>query len=81
MEKTMNKKNLELIEIVKNIMEANGTEGEIDKMIDYVEKNVPHPEITDLIFWNERDLTAEEIVEEALNYKPLILPVYTENKK
>lgn len=64
----------ELIELVKQICEAEGTEEEIDSMIDLLEQNVPHPEVSDLIFWSNEELTAEEIVDRALNYKPIILP-------
>ncbi|SHL02940.1 Colicin immunity protein / pyocin immunity protein [Anaerocolumna jejuensis DSM 15929] len=62
----------ELIELVKKIMDCDGTEEEIDNMILELEENVPHPEISDLIFWGE-DKTAEQIVDIALNYKPIIL--------
>lgn len=62
----------ELIELVKKIMDCDGTEEEIDNMILELEENVPHPEISDLIFWGE-DKTAEQIVDIALNYKPIML--------
>lgn len=62
----------ELIELVKKIMDCDGTEEEIDNMILELEENVPHPEISDLIFWGE-DITAEQIVDIALNYKPIML--------
>lgn len=71
------KKNLskiQLIRLVQKIMKADGSEQEIDEMIGILEKNVPHPAISDLIFYPEKDnVTAEEIIEEALNYKPIIL--------
>lgn len=62
----------ELIELVKKIMDCDGTEEEIDNMILELEENVPHPEISDLIFGGE-DKTAEQIVDIALNYKPIML--------
>lgn len=65
---------MELVELVENIIRAEGTEEEIDEMINLLEKNVPHPEVSDLIFWNEKELTPVEIVEEALNYIAIILP-------
>ncbi|WP_283809039.1 hypothetical protein [Tumebacillus amylolyticus] len=43
-------------------------------MIELLERNVLHPEVSDLIFWDKRELKAEEIVDEALAYKPIILP-------
>jgi len=64
----------ELIILVEKIINCEGTEEEIDQMIEIVEKNVPHPEVSDLIFWDEEDLSPEQIVDKALNYKPIILP-------
>lgn len=69
---TLNKE--ELIKIVDKIMNVEGSEEELDNLIDVLEKNVPHPNVSDLIFWNEEELSAAEIVEEALKYKPNILP-------
>ncbi|WP_291581483.1 bacteriocin immunity protein [Clostridium sp. UBA6640] len=63
----------ELISLVSKIVECEGTEEEIDEMIEVVERNVPHPEVSDLIYWNEKDLTPEQIVDIALAYKPIQL--------
>lgn len=68
----------ELIELVEKIMSAEGTEEEIDSMIETFKKNVPHPYASDLIFWSQNyglgmDPTAEAIVTKALDYKPLRL--------
>ena len=62
----------DLIMLVEKIMKCDGTEEEIDGMIELLEKNVPDPEVSDLIFWGE-ERTPQEIVEIALNYKPIIL--------
>lgn len=62
----------ELIELTEKIMNCCGSEKEIDDMIMILEKNVPHPEVSDLIFWGNNK-TADEIVDIALNYKPIIL--------
>jgi hypothetical protein len=66
----------ELIELVRKIQASEGTEKEIDEMIDIVEKNVPAPGITDYIFYE--DLPAEEVVEKALNYKVIRLNASSE---
>jgi len=63
----------DLIELVRRIMNVEGTEDEIDDMIDTLKSCVPHPEVSDLIYWNKNDLTPEQIVEQALNYKPIQL--------
>jgi len=63
---------LDLIKLVKEIVEINGkTEKEIDTLIEILKLNVPHPEVTDLIYFDE--LTPEEIVEKALSYKTINL--------
>lgn len=63
----------ELIKLVNKIVECEGSEEEIDEMIEVVKRNVLHPEISDLIFWNEEELTPEQIVDKALEYKPIQL--------
>lgn len=60
-----------LIELVKKIQLAEGTEEEQDKNLELLEKNVLDPEISDYIFYTS--LTAEQIVDKALAYKPLQL--------
>lgn len=63
----------ELIELVRKIIEVEGTEEEIDTYVDKVSKAVPHPEWMGLIYYDDRDLTPEQVVEEALAYKPIRL--------
>ncbi|GKU78142.1 bacteriocin immunity protein [Paenibacillus sp. L3-i20] len=59
----------DLVELVSKIMNVEGSEEEIAEMIDILKRNVPHPELSDLIFWNSKDLTPKEVVDEALSYK------------
>ncbi|MFP3387637.1 bacteriocin immunity protein [Brevibacillus sp. SIMBA_040] len=63
----------DLIELVGKIMNVEGSEEEFDRMIEILKQSVPHPEVSDLIFWNENDLTPEQVVEQALSYKPIQL--------
>lgn len=63
----------ELVQVVRKIAESESTEAEIDQWIDVLEQNVPHPEVSDLIFYPEEEMTHEEIVEKALSYKPIQL--------
>lgn len=63
----------EVIDLVTNIIECNGTEEEIDEMIEILKSNVLDPEVINLIFWNDEDLTSEQIVDRALSYKPILL--------
>jgi hypothetical protein len=61
----------ELIDLVKEIMAAEGTEEEIDQKLSLLRKNVPHPRVSNLIYHD--DLSAEEVVDKALAYKPIQL--------
>lgn len=61
----------ELIKLVEEIMMWEGTEEELTKKLDIFKKNVPHPNPINLIYWD--DLTAEEVVDKALSYKPIQL--------
>lgn len=61
----------ELIELVSKIMNCEGSESEIDKMIEVLKENVMNPEVINLIY--SEDNTPEEVVDKALSYKPIIL--------
>lgn len=62
----------ELVVLVIRIMKADGSDEEIDLMIDRLVASVPHPRVTDLIFYpNDPNVSAEAIVDEALGYQPL----------
>jgi hypothetical protein len=63
----------ELVRLVTKIMTTEGTEAEIDESVEAVSRAVPHPEWTNLAFYDERNLTPEQVVEEALAYKPILL--------
>ncbi|GAB1856940.1 hypothetical protein MHTCC0001_17760 [Flavobacteriaceae bacterium MHTCC 0001] len=62
----------ELISLVKDITTVeNKTEKEIDELLEVLKQNVPDPEVSDLIYYDE--LTPEQIVDKALSYKPIQL--------
>lgn len=62
----------ELVKLVIEITTVEGkTEEEVNKLIDILEMNVPHPSVTDLIYYD--DLTPEQIVDKALTYKSIQL--------
>ncbi|OMF63476.1 bacteriocin immunity protein [Paenibacillus sp. FSL R5-0766] len=65
---------LHLVELVRKLMDSEGTEAELDDMLTELQQQVPYAEISNLIFWDDRDLTPEQIVEEALASHPIILP-------
>jgi hypothetical protein len=59
----------ELVELVGRIMrlEAKGTV--LDGWVQQLIRSVPHPRVCDMIFWPDKERTAEEIVDEALAFK------------
>ncbi|MBB6464123.1 bacteriocin immunity protein [Flammeovirga kamogawensis] len=62
----------ELIDLVKDITTVeNKTEKEINELLEILKQNVPDPEVSDLIYYDE--LTPEEIVDKALSYRPIQL--------
>ncbi|MGF9697280.1 MULTISPECIES: bacteriocin immunity protein [Paenibacillus] len=64
----------QLVDWVRKLMNAEGTEAELDDILTELQLQVPHAEISNLIFWDNRDLTPEQIVEEALAARPIQLP-------
>ncbi|MNR64252.1 hypothetical protein D3C85_1868310 [compost metagenome] len=55
-------------------MAAAGSEAELDAMLVLLGANVPHPAASDLIFYPKGlELTAEQVVEQALSYRPVVL--------
>ncbi|WP_309398744.1 bacteriocin immunity protein [Cerasicoccus maritimus] len=63
----------ELIALVERIENAEGSENEIDRMIEVLEENVPDPNVSDLIFYPEEKMTAAQVVDKALAYTPITL--------
>lgn len=61
----------ELILLVDKIMKCQGSEKEIDEMMELLEKNVIDPEVSNYIFYEEN--TPEEVIDKALAYKTIIL--------
>lgn len=62
---------LELIRTVQRIIDADGSEEEIDDLINAFLAAVPHPRALDLLGKHD---DAETIVDAALSYEPLQLP-------
>ncbi|MES2644502.1 MAG: hypothetical protein V4850_33755 [Myxococcota bacterium] len=54
-------------------MDADDSEAEISNLIAQVSRAVPHPTWTDLVYHDTRELTAEQVVDEALAYGPVLL--------
>ncbi|MFB6857427.1 hypothetical protein ACFCWV_33770 [Streptomyces sp. NPDC056341] len=63
----------ELVEIVRRLLLADS---ESDYYLRLLEANVPHPRVSDLVFHpsdNVRGVSADQIVDEALTYRPIAL--------
>jgi hypothetical protein len=63
----------ELVSVVQKLLDAAGTEEELDALLRLLERNVPHPEVSDLIYFPKVAMTADEIIEVALSYRPIQL--------
>jgi hypothetical protein len=63
----------QLIDVVQQVLDCDGTEEEVDQKIQWLEQNIADPNIIDYIFWTKEELTAEQIVDKALSYTPVML--------
>lgn len=70
MEQLNRKKIIELVNIIRNPKEE-WSEAMIDELIFKLKRDVIYPNPIDLIFYTE--LSAEEIAEKILDYKPILL--------
>ncbi|GIJ93748.1 hypothetical protein [Capnocytophaga stomatis] len=60
-----------IIDLIQKVRTENLTETEEDTILEELEKGVLDPNISDYIYWSE--LSAEEIADKALNYRPITL--------
>ena len=63
----------ELIHMVQQLIDADLPEEEEDRLVEELKASVLHPRVTDLIYYNTSKLTAEEVVDRALAYRPIEL--------
>lgn len=68
-----NKSREELIRMVQQLIDADLPEDEEDRLVEELKLSVLHPRVTDLIYYNSPKLTAEEVVDRALAYRPVEL--------
>lgn len=65
----------ELVELVKRIVNEGPSVGkQCDEWVWQLKQNVPDPKVSDYIFWPDREMTPEEIVDRALSHEPPLLP-------
>lgn len=63
----------ELVALVQRIVDMRYTEEELPDILDLLARSTACPEVSDLIFWPKREMTATEIVDAALAHRPIIL--------
>ena len=56
----------EAISFVDQITKCEGTEKELDDMLQKLKKLVPKANILDMLFWEKADWTSAELVDEAI---------------
>lgn len=65
----------ELVNVLKKLLNVEYTEEEEPYILELLERSVPdYSKLIRLMYWDDRNLTAEEIVDEALHYEPIITP-------
>lgn len=62
-----------MIEAVRRLSVADGTEEELDQLINQLEMAAPHSKISNLIYYPDQDRTPEQIVDAALAGRPILL--------
>lgn len=65
--------NKELLELIRKLSNGEGNDQEAQEWLETINKNVPFPNVSELIFYNQPELSPEEILQKALDYKPIIL--------
>lgn len=61
----------EMVSLVEKICNHEGDQIQIDEWVELLEVSIPNPHISDLIFWNTKEMSPREIVREALQYRPI----------
>ena len=63
----------EIVALVQRIMDMHYTEEELSALVDLLARSTTCPEVSDLIFWPKRPMTAADVVDAALAHRPIIL--------
>ncbi|MGQ5525312.1 bacteriocin immunity protein [Chitinimonas sp. PSY-7] len=63
----------ELVRMISKIMNAEGSEEELDELLFKLKEISLLPNVSDLIFFPEKEMSAEEIADAIQNYKPNLL--------
>lgn len=63
----------QLVDLVAKLQRGEGTEDEEDAWLTFVDRHVPAPSVSDLIYYSDPELSADEVIERAFAYRPIIL--------
>lgn len=64
----------QLVALVQRLLQAASPgDDECDQILATLQEHVSDPQISDYIFWPDWDMTAEDIIDRALAYQPIIL--------
>jgi hypothetical protein len=63
----------QLVRLVEDIVNVRGSEEEIHEWLGQVQDSVPHPNVSDLIYYSDVELSPNEIVDVALGYQAIKL--------
>jgi hypothetical protein len=63
----------QLVDLVAKVQGGAGAEEEIHAWLTFVDRHVPAPTVSDLIYYSDPELSAEEVIEQAFAYRPIIL--------
>jgi hypothetical protein len=63
----------ELLEIIAYLVNGHGSASEQGYWLEFLERNLPHPAISDLIYWRFAEPNPAQILAEAKAYKPIQL--------
>jgi hypothetical protein len=62
-----------MVILVERLQSGAGDDDQVAAWLAALERSIPNPHISDLIFYSEKALTAEQIVDRALEYRPFAL--------
>lgn len=61
------------LELVRKLRYGHVPDEEVGDIVEELERIIPNPNWTDLLFYHEPELSDEEAVEKALTYRPFAL--------
>ncbi|MGN9912478.1 hypothetical protein ACTMTJ_33575 [Phytohabitans sp. LJ34] len=62
-----------MVALVELLQSGAGGDDEASAWLEALERSIPNPHVSDLIFHSPKDLTAEQIIDRALEHRPFAL--------